>query len=115
MNATAGPTARSRAIVALILGYFAVLAYATVTNDPLALTVAALGFGVVAIAVGALLYVQAADPGPALLAAAGSLVAGGLLQFVAVLGRSAVADGLSSLLVLLGVGCYVYAVWSRSA
>ncbi|QCS43658.1 hypothetical protein [Natrinema versiforme] len=114
MNATAGSTARSRAIVALILGYFALLAYATVTNDPLALTVAAFGFGIIAIAVGALLYQQVTDPGPALLVAAGSLVAGGLLQFVAVLAASAVADGLSSLLVFLGVGCYVYAVWSRS-
>ncbi|ELY70898.1 hypothetical protein [Natrinema versiforme] len=114
MNATAGSTARSRAIVALILGYFVVVAYATVTNDPLALTVAAFGFGGIAIAVGAVLYQQAADPGPALLAAAGSLVAGGLLQFVAVLAASPIADGLASMLVFLGVGCYVVAVWSRS-
>ena len=112
MNATAGSTARSRAIVALILGYFVVLAYATATNDPLAATVAALGFGVIAIAVGALLYEQAADPGPALLAAAGSLVAGGLLGLVAVLVGSPAVDGLSSLLVFFGVGCYVYALWS---
>lgn len=114
MNATDGSTTRSRAIVALILGYFAILAYATIANDPLAATVAALGFGVIAIAVGALLYDRVRDPGPALLAAAGCLVAGGLVQFVAVLAGSPVADGLSSLLVFLGVGAYVYAVWFRS-
>lgn len=111
MNATAGSTARSRAIVALILGYFVVLVYATIANDPLAAIVAELGFGVIAIAVGAMLYEQTANPRSALAADAACLVAGGVLTFAAVLTRAAAIDLLSSLFVFLGVGCYVYAVW----
>ncbi|QLK24995.1 hypothetical protein HYG81_12875 [Natrinema zhouii] len=111
MNATPRSMGRSRAIVALILGYFVVLAYATIANDPLAATVAELGFGVIAITVGAMLYEQATDPRSALAAAAGCLVAGGVLTFAAVLTRMATIDLLSSLFVFLGVGCYVYALW----
>ncbi|ELY73133.1 hypothetical protein [Natrinema pallidum] len=111
MELTAGPTTRSRAVTGLILGYFAVFAYATITNDPLAATVTQLGFGIVAIAVGAMLYGQRSAPWAALTAAAGCLVAGGVLTVGAVLTQSAVVDGLSSLLVLLGLGCYGYAIW----
>ncbi|WP_226481228.1 hypothetical protein [Natrinema amylolyticum] len=111
MDLTAGSTARSRAITALILGYFAVLAYATITNDPLAATVTEIGFGIIAIAVGAMLYEQRSASRSVLTVAAGCLVAGGVLTFGAVLTRSAAVNALSSLLVFLGVGCYIYAVW----
>lgn len=115
MSVTAGSTTRARAIVALILGYFVVLVYATATGNRGAAIVAELGFGTIAIAVGAMLYGQRSGQRSALAVAAGCLVAGGLLTFVAVLTRSAAVDALSSLLVFLGVGGYVYAVWSRSA
>lgn len=111
MDLTAGSTVRSRAVTAMILGYFAVLAYATITNDPLAATVTEFGFGIIAIAVGAMLFDQRSESRSALTVAAGCLVAGGVLTFIAVLTRSAAADGLSSVLVFLGVGCYVYAIW----
>ncbi|PCR92322.1 hypothetical protein [Natrinema ejinorense] len=111
MDVTAGSTARSRAITALIVGYFVVIAYATITNDPLAATVAELGFGVIAIAVGAMLYGQRREPRSVLAVAAGCLVAGGVFTFGAVVTRSAALNALSSLLVFLGVGCYVYALW----
>ncbi len=102
---------RARVIAALIVGYFVVLAYATVANDPLATTVAELGFGVIAIAVGASLYDRAEGARSALTAAAVALVVGGVLAVVAVLGDVAAVDSLSSLFVFFGVGCYGYAVW----
>jgi hypothetical protein len=111
MDVSAGSTARSRAITGLILGYFVVLAYATITNDPLAATVVELGFGVIAIAVGAMLYQQAPKLRSVLTAGAGCLIGGGVLAFVAALTASAAVDGLSSLLVFAGVGCYAYAIW----
>ncbi|WP_226005457.1 hypothetical protein [Natrinema salinisoli] len=111
MDVSAGSTARSRAITALILGYFVVLAYATITNDPLAATVVELGFGIIAIAVGAMLYDRSEGPRSVLTVGAGCLIAGGVLAFVAVFTKSITVDTLSSLLVFAGVGCYVYAVW----
>lgn len=97
----------------MIVSYFAVFAYATVTSDPRAVTLTELGFGVIAVAVGAMLYGQRSGSGSAsvLTVGAGSLVAGGALNVAAVLTRSGAVDTLSSMLVLLGVGCYVYAVW----
>jgi len=111
MDLSAGSTARSRAISALLLGYFLVLGYATITNDPLAATVAKLGFGGIAIAVGTMLYGQRAASRTVLTVAAACLVAGGVLTFGAVSTQSTAVDGLSSLLVFLGIGCYGYAVW----
>ncbi|AGB32990.1 hypothetical protein Natpe_3200 [Natrinema pellirubrum DSM 15624] len=113
MDLTAGSPARSRAVTAMIVSYFAVLAYATATNDPRAVTLTELGFGVIAIAVGTMLYGQRSTTGlrSVLTVGAGSLVAGGVLNFGAVLTRSSAVETLSSLLVFLGVGCYVYAVW----
>ncbi|MFA9501948.1 hypothetical protein ACERIM_04100 [Natrinema sp. H-ect1] len=111
MDLTAGSPARSRAVTAMILSYFAVFAYATATNDPRAVTLTEFGFGIIAIAVGAMLYGQRSRSEPVLTLGAGSLVAGGLLNVVALLTHSSAADTLSSLLVFLGVGCYVYAVW----
>ncbi|WP_254763147.1 hypothetical protein [Natrinema marinum] len=106
----AGRETRARAIVALIVGYFAVLAYATIAADPLAATVAEVGFGVIAMAVGATLYDRAEGTRSALVAAAVCLVIGGALSIVAVLADVTAVDSLSSLLVFAGVGCYGYAV-----
>ena len=114
MDVTAGSTARSRVISALILGYFVVLIYATIANDPLAAAVAEVGFGVIAIAVGAMLYDSAAGWRSAQTLAAGCLVAGGILAFGSVLTGVAAVDLLSSVLVVLGVGSYVYAVWTAT-
>ncbi|ELZ25130.1 hypothetical protein [Natrinema limicola] len=114
MDVTAGSTARSRAISALILGYFVVLVYATIANDPLAAAVAEVGFGVIAIAVGTMLYDGATDWRSAQTVAAVCLVAGGLLAFGSVLTGMAAIDLLSSVLVVLGVGSYIYAVWSAT-
>jgi len=113
MDLSVGSPARSRAVTAMIASYFVVFAYATVTNDPRAVTLTELGFGVIAIAVGTMLYGQRSTAGPrsVLTVGAGSLVAGGALNIAAVLARSSAAETLSSLLVFLGVGCYVYAVW----
>lgn len=111
MNGSPELGSRSRVIVGLIVAYFVVMAYATSTNNPLAATVGALGFGVIAIAVGATLYERGRRPRSALTVAAGCLVGGGLLQLAAVLTGAATLDLLSSLLVFLGVGSYGYAIW----
>ena len=114
MDAAAGSVTRSRAISALILGYFVVLVYATITTDPLAAVVAEVGFGAIAIAVGAMLYDSAAAWRSAQTLSAGCLVAGGTLAFGSVITGLAVVDLLSSVLVVLGVGSYIYAVWSAT-
>ncbi|WP_254522815.1 hypothetical protein [Natrinema caseinilyticum] len=114
MNASLEPGSRSRVIVGLIIAYFVVVAYATSTNDPLAATVGALGFGVIAIAVGATVYERGGRISSVRTVAAGSLVGGGLLQLGAVVTGAAVLDLLSSLLVFLGVGAYGYAIWRRN-
>ncbi|QLG50298.1 hypothetical protein [Natrinema halophilum] len=111
MNATLDPETRSRVIVGLIVGYFVVVAYTSITNDPLAATVAALGFGSIAIVVGVALYDRGEKSNRTLSVAAACFVGGGLLQFVAVITGAALVDFLSSLLVFLGVGCYAYAIW----
>ena len=111
MDLRPGSAARSRAVSALIVGYFLVFGYAAITNDPLAATVAKIGFGGIAIAMGTMLYGQRPASRSVLTAAAGCLVAGGVLTVGAVLTRSAAVDGLSSLFVFLGIGCYGYAVW----
>ncbi|WP_408959442.1 hypothetical protein [Natrinema sp. 74] len=111
MELTAGSTARSRAITGLIVGYFAVLAYATIANDPLAATLAEVGFGSIAIAVGTMLYGHRSAARSALTVAAGCLIAGGVSAFAVVLTRSVAVNALSSLLVFLGIACYGSAVW----
>lgn len=107
-----------RAIVVGIVGYFALLGYAQVSGSVYASVAATVVFGAIAVGVGVVLYhgTDAADRTPAVLGAAGCLVGGGLLQFAflatAFLGPPVLAfDQLSSLLVFVGIGLYVYATW----
>lgn len=103
-----------RAIFFGIVFYFALLVYAQVAAEPLATFAAEFVFGVIAIGVGTILYLQTdARRGPwTILGAAVCLVAGGMLQFALLFTRIPTLDTASSLLVFVGIGLYIYTVWN---
>ncbi|MXV60816.1 hypothetical protein GS429_01760 [Natronorubrum sp. JWXQ-INN-674] len=107
------PESVYRLIFLGIVLYFALLVYATVGNEPLAAFAAYFLFGVIAIGVGTVLYLQAdRDRGsPAMLGAAVCLVVGGMLQFAFLFTGVPILDDASSLVVFVGIGLYIYTVW----
>lgn len=100
----------NRAIFLAVVLYFALVAYGSVANDPDATLAAKFVFGVIAVAVGVVLYVQSEGAPSVVLGAAVCLVAGGVLQFVFLVSSSPLLDNASSLAVFAGVGLYIYAV-----
>ncbi|ELY44374.1 hypothetical protein [Natronorubrum sulfidifaciens] len=96
-----------------IVFYFAVLVYGQFTGDPLAVIAAEIIFGVIAVGVGAVLYVQAGRGRgrSAIVGAAACLVVGGLLQFAFLLTATPAIGQASSITVFAGIGLYIYAVW----
>ncbi|MDQ2049881.1 hypothetical protein RBH26_05235 [Natronolimnohabitans sp. A-GB9] len=107
------PESVYRAIFLGIVFYFALLAYASISGDPLAALAAEFVFGVIAVGVGTVLYLQVEDVRrqSILLAASACLVVGGALQFAYLFTRVPTVDVASSFVVFVGIGCYVYAVW----
>ncbi|SEH12499.1 hypothetical protein SAMN04487967_0837 [Natronorubrum sediminis] len=107
------PDAVYRAIFYGILGYFALLLYGQSAGEPLAILAAEFVFGVIAIGVGTVLFIQTRETttSPALLGAAVCLVAGGMFQFGYLFTRVLVLDQVSSIVVFAGIGLYLYAVW----
>ncbi|RQG97968.1 hypothetical protein [Natrarchaeobius chitinivorans] len=100
-----------RAIFLGIVLYFVLFGYATIANDPLALFASEFVFGVVAVGVGTVLFLQADRSAPAILGASLCLVAGGVLQFAHLFSRLQLLDDASSIAVFVGIGLYIVAVW----
>ena len=103
-----------RGIFLAVIFYFALLLYGQITGEPLASHAAEFVFAVIAIAVGTILYLQrdGARNGTAVLGAAVCLLVGGVLQLTFLFTRVPSLDQLSSLLVFVGIGFYIYAVWN---
>ncbi|RQH03231.1 hypothetical protein [Natrarchaeobius oligotrophus] len=100
-----------RTIFLGIVLYFALIAYAAIADEFLAVLAAEFVFGVIAIGLGLLLF-RATDTEPsALLGAAVCLIVGGILQFAHLFTRIPTIDQASSIAVFVGIGLYVYAVW----
>ncbi|NGM69688.1 hypothetical protein G6M89_11830 [Natronolimnobius sp. AArcel1] len=106
------PASVNRAVFVALLIYFGLLGYAVVGNQPLALLVAEIVFGLIAIGIGTLLFQQARDVRSLLAVAGGCLIAGGLLQFGYLLTARGLLNDISSFVVFIGVGLYIYAVFS---
>lgn len=107
------PESISRLIFLGIVFYFVLLAYAQLTAEPLAMFAAEFIFGVIAVGVGTVLYLQAGrDRGlSAILGAAVCLVTGGALQFGFLFTRAPALDQASSIVVFAGIGLYIYTIW----
>lgn len=103
----------NRAVFLAVALYFALIGYAAVANDPLAALVADFVFGVIAVGVGIVLYVQSEGTPSAIVGAAGCLIVGGLLQFAYLFSRIPLFNDASSLVVFAGVGLYIYAVFTE--
>lgn len=100
-----------RVIVLGIIFYFALLAYAILSNDPIARDATDFVFGAIAVGVGTALYLQNDDDSSAITAAAVCLVTGGVSQFFFLFTQLPVFEVATSLLVFVGIGFYIYAVW----
>lgn len=102
-----------RAVFLGVVFYFVLLLYAQMSGDQVAMYAAEFVFGVIAIGVGTILYVQTETGGrsAAILGAAASLVLGGMLQFAFLFTRIPTLDVASSLVVFVGIGLYIYTVW----
>lgn len=96
------------ALIGSIFGYVVMLLYGTATGDPVAVLTADVLFGILAIAIGAVLYWAAESRTDPVRAAGASFVTGGLAQFLALLLDDIALDLLATLAVLSGVGLYVY-------
>ncbi|WP_121742209.1 hypothetical protein [Natronorubrum halophilum] len=106
------PESVSRLITLGIVFYFALLVYAMTANEPLAMYAAEFVFGVIAVGVGTVLYLQYDTNGgsTAILGAAVCLVIGGMLQFAHLFTRIPILDEASSLVVFVGIGLYIYTI-----
>lgn len=100
-----------RTIVIGVVAYFAVLGYAMIADDPIALLVANALFGIIAIGVGAVLYRQSSRELDPLTAAATCLVTGGVVQLLWLVTVIPELNAIASLTVFAGVGLYVVSVW----
>ncbi|WP_436347513.1 hypothetical protein [Natronorubrum sp. FCH18a] len=102
-----------RVIFSGIVLYFALLVYGQVAGDSLAAFAAEFVFGVIAVGVGTILYLQAeTDRGSWVIpGAAVCLVLGGAFQFAFLFTRNPALDQVSSIVVFVGIGLYIYAVW----
>lgn len=107
-----GSATISRAVFLAVALYFALLAYGTIANEPLAAYAAEFVFGAIAVGLGAVLSLRWGRRSSTVLGAAVCLVVGGALQFAYLFSRSATLDTLSSLVVFAGVGLYIYAAWT---
>ncbi|WP_254767270.1 hypothetical protein [Salinilacihabitans rarus] len=103
-----------RAVLVTIVAYFALVIYATATGDPVANLTADALFGVVAIGIGGMLFLRAADRTSPLAAAGFSLITGGIAQFAWVVSREPAFELLSTIAVLFGIGLYAYVIWAAS-
>lgn len=112
----AAPVRTQRILFGAVVGYFASWIGSIALGSSLLGLFSAALFGVIAIGVGALLFVQADDTATALSFAGVSLALGGLLELVWVGGLLAsvslpVTSQGASLFVFVGIAAYVYAVW----
>ncbi|WP_339104571.1 hypothetical protein [Haloterrigena salinisoli] len=107
------PAAVYRGIFLAVVFYFVLLLYGQVAAEPLATYAAEFVFGVIAIGVGTVLFLQreATRASRATVGAAACLVAGGVLQLTFLFTRVPSLDQASSLVVFAGIGLYIYAVW----
>lgn len=100
-------TRRGQIIGAIGLGYLLLLVYAIVTGDPLANLLADALFVVLIIGLG-VFVVQRYGTDPLPLVSAIALVASGIAQAVWLARDIAAAQGASTLLLLVGLGIYLY-------
>lgn len=108
-----------RIVFGLVVAYFVVWVASIVLESPALSLLSAAFFGVIAIAIGGLLYARPGETTTAWTVAAALLGLGGLLQLLWVGGRLAsvslaVGDDLASLLVFAGIVVYVYAAWGSA-
>ncbi|WP_290817188.1 hypothetical protein [Halovivax sp.] len=110
-----------RAIFVSIVIYFALFGVAAVTGNPAAYLTAQVLFGAIAVGIGATLYAYTDPDQLVLRTGAGCFVMGGLAQFGWLAAQFGVLEAwgpgfwtASSVLVFVGIGCYVYAAWVRS-
>ncbi|THE64864.1 hypothetical protein D8Y22_10865 [Salinadaptatus halalkaliphilus] len=100
-----------RAVFAGIVCYFGLFAVGTITGSGLVLLAAEVVFGVIAVGLGTMLYMQSGGEPSLLFASAICLIAGGALQFALLLSGLAILGVLSSIAVFAGIGLYIYVIW----
>lgn len=96
-----------RWILGAVVGYFVVLGYAIVANDPTAQLTAYALFGIIAVGIGAALLAQ--GPTEPIGAAGASFVSGGIAQFAWLATGTPELEVLSTIAIFAGIGLYVYA------
>ncbi|WP_312909258.1 hypothetical protein [Natronosalvus caseinilyticus] len=103
-----------RAIVVGIVLYFALFFYAEVADVFVVRRAANAVFGFVALGVGAVFLSNARETFSPLGGAGVCLVVGGIAQLVAVVVVDILIDSIASIAVFVGIGLYVYAIWTAS-
>ena len=98
-----------RTLVVAIVSYFVVFGYAMIASDWTAYLVAQALFGLIAIGLGGVIYLYSPVEALALRTGAACLVVGGVAQFGWILTGRAELDLAAFVLVVLGIGLYVYA------
>ncbi|ADD06374.1 uncharacterized protein Nmag_2820 [Natrialba magadii ATCC 43099] len=106
------PDAAYRAIFLGIILYFALVVYSAMTGDVIASLAAEFVFGTIAIGVGVVLFDLSDGELSAALGGAVFLIVGGITQFGALFAQSPTLDQVSSLLVFVGIGLYLYVTWT---
>lgn len=110
-QASSIPETINRAVVVLIVLYFALVVYAGATGNAVVDYAADFLFGVIAVGVGTVLFAQADGGTSAVLAAGVCFVAAGLAQFGALLTGMLVLELVTTFAVLVGISLYVYVIW----
>lgn len=100
-----------RTVVAGVVAYFLVLGYATIADGVLAALVANALFGLIAIGIGTVLYLQSSKQLEPAVAAATCLVVGGVTQLLWLVTGIPELDLLASVTVFSGVLIYIYAIY----
>ncbi|MFP8956280.1 hypothetical protein ACLI4Y_06090 [Natrialbaceae archaeon A-CW3] len=108
------PETVQRAIIFGIVLYFALFLYGQFTDDIYALIAANLVFGLVALGVGGVLFSAADKPFSPLGGSGICLITGGIAQLVFLVVGDILIDAVASIAVFVGIGLYVFAVWTES-
>ncbi|MFP9191998.1 hypothetical protein [Natronosalvus vescus] len=103
-----------RAIVFGIILYFVLFLYGEFANDIYARIAANIVFGFVALGVGGVLFSAAEKPFSPLGGSGICLIVGGIAQLIAVVLVDILIDAIASIAVFVGIGLYVFAVWTDS-
>ncbi|ELY89556.1 hypothetical protein C483_13558 [Natrialba hulunbeirensis JCM 10989] len=106
------PDAAYRAIFLGVILYFALVVYSATTGDVIVSLASEFVFGAIAIGVGVVLFDLADGELSAALGGAVFLIGGGIAQFGALFTQSPTLNQMSSLLVFVGIGLYLYVTWT---